>query len=86
MKAVIFQKLPIIEYVLDCGADIEAQDDHGYTPLHLAVKYKLPFAVRELVKRGASTTGRNNHGMLPIDDALSHTHTRIHRLLTGGSW
>lgn len=39
--------------MLNLGADIDDRDDHGHTPLHLAVKNNRYNYAKELISRGA---------------------------------
>jgi len=43
--------------ILDClrrGADINETDKNGVTPLHRAVRFRSPSAVRTLIQKGAA--------------------------------
>nr|KAG5696437.1 hypothetical protein BaRGS_020974 [Batillaria attramentaria] len=52
--------------LLDAGADVNAVDDSGSTPLHHALKkYRLD-SVRYLLRRGALPGPRNNAGKTPL--------------------
>ncbi len=51
------------EFLLDAGADPNAQNDDGITPLHLAV---YPEMVELLVRRGADINVRSNDGRTPL--------------------
>jgi ankyrin repeat protein len=52
-------------------ADLNAQDDNGLTPLHLAVRaadnLKSTRSVRHLLIKGARKDVKDNFGRLPID-------------------
>lgn len=39
MYAVIYNKIEIVKFLLNAGADIDKQDNDGYTALIYAVKY-----------------------------------------------
>jgi ankyrin repeat protein len=53
------------------GADIQARDIDGSTPLHLAVQSRLFKTVTLLLEKGASASTTNNAGLAPIYFALS---------------
>ena len=39
--------------LLNCGADIGEFDKNGVTPLHHAIRFRSPMAVKTLIERGA---------------------------------
>ena len=39
--------------LLNCGADIGESDKNGVTPLHHAIRFRSPMAVKTLIERGA---------------------------------
>jgi ankyrin repeat protein len=47
--------------LVDCGADIAAQNNDGKTPLHLALSEQLEVA-RKLIEWGADVTAKNEDG------------------------
>ena len=54
----------VIDLLIEAGADIEGGFGFNYTPLHMAVVYQRPTAVRKLLERGAQVNPRCQH-MLP---------------------
>ncbi|CAI4214493.1 unnamed protein product [Parascedosporium putredinis] len=62
----------VLSYLLDQGLDIDAQDDFGYTPLHLAASGLTSDVVQLLLNRGANITTRNVLGMTPFHAALTN--------------
>ena len=58
-------------YLISWGAEIDAQDDDGYTPLHLAIDYAEKEQNTRLVKilllKGADRHAKNNEGKEPAE-------------------
>src|SRR5262245_52110813 len=59
--------------LLDAGADINAADKNGATPLHRAVRTRCAAAVRFLLEAGASPTLKNKPGSTPFHLAVQNT-------------
>lgn len=55
-----------VHHLLSYGADIDAIDEYGRTPLHYAVTNKHIDIVRLLVERGATTTIADINGANPM--------------------
>jgi hypothetical protein len=63
--------LPIAEALLDCGANIEARDSAGDTPLRRAVNCDKVLFVSLLLSRGANILSRGSKGTTPLLAARS---------------
>jgi len=67
------RQLAMIRLLLKAGADIDAQDKNGATPLHRAVRTRCATAVKCLLKAGADATTRNQPGSAPFHLAVQNT-------------
>ncbi len=68
----------VAEALLDCGADLEARDSHGETPLRRAVNCDKAALASLLLARGADVRSRAKNGTTPVLAARS---TAMKRLL-----
>jgi len=68
------------------GADINAQDEHGDTPLHGAVLQRRTDMIAFLADWGADLNRKNKGGLAPIWSALTyHDHATVQLLLDRGA-
>ena len=65
------------------GADADAADDYGTTPLHLAARYDHEPVVKELLARGVDVNRANDFGSLPLHEAAFANRTSLINLLLG---
>jgi len=63
--------VPVAEALLDCGADLEARDKLGDTPLRRAVNCGKAEMVAFLLSRGADVHSRGKNGLTPRQVARS---------------
>jgi ankyrin repeat protein len=63
------------------GADIEAKDSHGNTPLQLASRGGHWTVVKALLSGGAEILVANNYGALLIDDAVNSQYSEVSKCL-----
>jgi hypothetical protein len=62
-----------IECLLDAGANINAPDKNGATPLHRAVRTRCAAAVKHLLERGSDPMLKNKPGSTPFHLAMQNT-------------
>ena len=62
-----------IRALLDAGANVDAQDKNGATPLHRAVRTRCAAAVHSLLSLGADPQLRNKSGSAPFHLAVQNT-------------
>ena len=73
--------LEIGKRLLDCGTDVNAQDDGGWTPLYLAAwNGRLDFT-QMLLEHGAAINASTQNGETPLHKASEKGHVDIVRLL-----
>jgi uncharacterized protein len=56
--------------LLAAGADVNAKDPRGLTPLHEASRWGWNDVVRFLVEHGADLQAKDNRGLTPVDSAM----------------
>ncbi len=61
----------LLQIVLDAGADPEATDERGRTPLHWAARLGMVDSARLLLARGADPDARDHRGRTPLHDACA---------------
>jgi len=52
----------VVEAMISCGAEIDALDQDGYTPLHIAAGYLHEQVISVLMKSGADPSLEDNSG------------------------
>ncbi len=67
------KQVAMIRLLLKAGANIDAQDKNGGTPLHRAVRNRCAAAVKCLLKAGAEPTIRNKPGSTAFHLAVQNT-------------
>ena len=67
------RQVKTIRCLLDAGADVNAQDKNGATPLHRAVRTRCAAAVKCLLEAGSDPTLKNKPGSTPFHLAVQDT-------------
>lgn len=70
-----------ITLLLEAGADVNATQAGGFTPLHQAAAAGKREIVEQLLKSGALPNARCDQGKLPVDYARERGHTTVAELL-----
>jgi ankyrin repeat protein len=70
--AVNYGKEPVVNYLLEKGAKLDATSNYGYTPLHLAAMGQNKKIVDALLAKKPNVNGKDNNGYTPIMFAMTH--------------
>ena len=70
-----------VELLLERGADVEAQNSRGSTPLHLAASKMSEKAIRLLIRKGANINLQDNKNQTALHKASRRGRLEIVRLL-----
>jgi hypothetical protein len=73
------RQVQTIQCLLDAGANINAQDKNGASPLHRAVRTRCAAAVKCLLERGGNAKLKNKSGSTPFHLAVQNTGPRRNR-------
>ena len=76
--------VPVIEFLLDESAYIDAESPNGTTPLMMAAMYGSPEAVKVLIQAGADLTLKNQQGMTALDFAVRGQRANARELIETG--
>ena len=60
--AVLMDEAPLVEFLIQYKAPLNAKDRNGYTPLHFTAQDYLPTMTALLLKHGADPNSRDHHG------------------------
>jgi ankyrin repeat protein len=79
--ACVHDNVEMVKELVSAGADIDAKDKDGVTPLHLASSGGYLECVHEMVSAGADIRAVNNDGHLPVEEAVSEEDTDVVKYL-----
>lgn len=72
---------PIVSYLIELGAKVDARNNAGETPLHLAAQNGYLEPARVLLSHGSEPKSRAKEGGTPLDYAISNGHADLVELL-----
>lgn len=61
----------VVKEMIAAGADVNAKNKNGDTPLHMALRYGYDMVARLLIKKGADYQTANEKGETPMDIAVA---------------
>ena len=70
----------VMKLLVDKGADVNAANDAGMTPMHYAVQRGVDRIIEYLASKGARFDIKNKQGRTPADLARGRTATLVKRL------
>ena len=75
------ENIAAVKQHLDTGADVNAKNDTGTTPLHTAAIFGRKEVVELLIAKGADVNAKTKYGETPLDWAILSNHSETTDLL-----
>ena len=82
-SAVAGRSLAAVSALIQAGADVDARQQEGYTPLMGAAAAGAESIARALLEAGADASLKSDNGQTAAEIAASHKHEKLASLLTG---
>ena len=76
-----YDALRLAQKLLECGANVNAQNKDHETPLHLTLRRLLPDMAQFLLEHGADVNTKNSRGKSPLQFASGRKRREMKRLL-----
>jgi ankyrin repeat protein len=85
-SAVLADDIDRVKFVVEKGADVNAADSQGWTPLQHAARHRKDSMIRELIALGANPNIAGPYSMTPLVAALMRDHApSVKALLENGA-
>jgi ankyrin repeat protein len=86
IRASTENNLPEVSRLLSVGANVNAKDNEGWTPLHWACRKGHVQVAKEILEHGADITVKDNAGRTPLHWACYNGHVTVgNELLSRGA-
>ncbi|XP_046548549.1 uncharacterized protein LOC124258520 isoform X2 [Haliotis rubra] len=74
------------KYLIEKGANVNAKDKNGVTPLHVAVQHAKHETVEYLIEKGTNVNAKDKNGVKPLHVAVQHAkHETVEYLIEKGA-
>jgi ankyrin repeat protein len=73
----------LAEFLIEKGADVNARNESGDTPLHKAASCGHGYLIEVLLSNGANMDAKNGDGNTPLHLAIEHEQSQVVELLHG---
>ena len=70
-------KKAVLEKLIEFNADIDCEDNYGWSPLHFACKLGKIDVVDKLIELGADMNCQNKSGKTPLEISIASNHPNL---------